>query len=207
MKRSLMNIGLLSAAVFVSVATPSLAETLNSGPSPSEQPIVRTVADGEGDAGSVLIRTTEAAPEDWSDDEPEPRGEAHRPRDFGLELAAKLAVAETYVGVTSAQHDAWQTYATALIDFLPPPYPGEPDRDVSLFAERLADETIARAEKAKRLKAAVEALRSTLTSEQFGRLVKAEQAFDPRPGPPGPRPGRDGLGDRNERLRPSPPRE
>ncbi|MEZ2126954.1 MULTISPECIES: hypothetical protein [unclassified Sinorhizobium] len=226
MKRSLMHIGLLAATVLVSVTTSSLAETLNSGPSRSEPPITGTIADREDDAGRVLIRITQGAPEDRSDEEPQegpspgdregpmgighpgPLGAAHGPRDFGLELAAKLAVAETYVGVATAQHDAWQAYATALIDFLQPPYPDRPDRDVPLFAERLADETIARAEAAKRLKAAIEALRSALTSEQFGRLIKAEQAFDPRPGPPGfgHRGGtaQDGIAGFHEKLRPPP---
>lgn len=224
MKRSLMHIGLLSATVFVSITTSSLAETLNSGPSRSERPITETIADREGDAGSVLIRITQAAPEDRSGEEPQegppgdlagpsghpgPRGMAHGPRDFGLQLAAKLAVAETYVGVTSAQHDAWRAYATAMIDFLQPSHPDKPARDVPLFAERIADETIARAEKAARLKAAIEALRSALTSEQFGRLIKAEQAFDPRPGPPGfghrSGPDPNDLGGFHEKLRPPPP--
>lgn len=223
MKRSLMQIGLLSATVFVSATTSSLAETLNSGPSRGEQPITGTIADREHDTGSVSIRITQAAPEDGTDGEPQeglspdhradpaghpgPHGVGHGPRDFGLELAAKLAVTETYVGVTTAQHDAWQAYATALIDFLQPPYLDRSDRNV-LFAERFADETIARAETAKRLKAAIEALRSTLTSEQFGRLIKAEQAFDPRRGPPGfghrGHPDRDDLGDVHEKLRPPP---
>jgi hypothetical protein len=132
-------------------------------------------------------------------------GYAHRRQSFGLKIAARLAQTETYVGITSAQLDVWRAYTSALIDFFerpardrgpggpavaPPPAQGEAgpapaDTAPALFAERLADRAIARAEKARALKTALDALRAQLTPEQLDRLVKAERAFRPHQRPHG----------------------
>lgn len=137
-------------------------------------------------------------------------GRAHRWQPPGLRIAARLAQIETYVGITSAQLDVWRAYTSALIDFFersardrgpggpppadappPPPSQGEPgqapaDAGPVLFAERLADRAIARAEKARTLKTSLDALRAQLTPEQLDRLAKAERAFGPGRRPHGP---------------------
>ncbi|MGI6855991.1 hypothetical protein [Mesorhizobium sp. 1B3] len=129
-------------------------------------------------------------------------GEAHRRGPVGLRIAARLAQTETYVGITSAQLDVWRAYTSALIDFFerpardrdeggprpsdapPPPSqdeagPAPADAGPALFADRLADRAIARADKARALKTALDALRAQLTPEQLDRLMKADRAFGP----------------------------
>jgi len=136
-----------------------------------------------------------------------PHGYAHRGQSLGLVIAARLAQTETYVGITSAQLDVWRAYSSALIGFFERPgrdqRPGGPgpaetppaqspqgeaapapaNAAPALFADRLADRAIARADKARALKTAVDALRAQLTPEQLDRLAKAERAFLPRRGP------------------------
>ncbi len=106
----------------------------------------------------------------------------------GMALAAKLSVAETYVGVTSEQLDAWRAYTTALIDFAEPPEAGGRDQKAAadrLPGEGMADGLIAAAEKAKALKAAIDALKKALQPEQLHRLSEIAPtltAFGPPPG-------------------------
>lgn len=132
-------------------------------------------------------------------------GHARHRQPLGLRIAERLAQTETYVGITSAQLDLWRAYSTALIDFFERPArdrgPGGPRPSAApppaaqgeagaapaeaapvLFAERLADRAIERAERATALKTALDALRAELSPEQLDRLARAERAFDPHRG-------------------------
>ncbi|MFD1704003.1 hypothetical protein ACFSCV_13440 [Methylopila henanensis] len=114
-------------------------------------------------------------------------GPMHKARrkgeDFALKLAGRLAAAEVAIGVRGDQLDTWRAFTAAAVDFVKPPRPAGPrpgpdgdergpdrPRGVLDFADRMADRTIERAEKAKTLKAAAEALRQKLTPEQIAQL-------------------------------------
>lgn len=222
MKRSPFA-GLLSAAILVSTAVPSLSEALSSNPMPDGRSIVRVMALYDGAESEALL----VAQADFADDgrdvgppdeiAPPDHRPGHRHGAFGpaLHLAARLAAAETYIGVTSAQLDAWRTYAATLIDLVDrptfdrepdgprrerpdglPPAEGSPRQpaDAPLFTERLADRAIERGEKANALKAAAAALRTALAPEQIAKLRDAERSFLPPPGRPG-----DGAADHDRR--------
>jgi hypothetical protein len=233
MKRSSFA-GLLSAVVLVSTAVPSLSEALGSNPLPDGRSIVRVMALHDGASlprqtaweGTSLVAQADIddrgrdadAGNGFGHHSPRP-SQPHAPRNDGfdpaLHLAAKLAAAETYVGITSSQLDAWRTYAVALIDLVDRPGPerspdgprrerpdaprgerpegppqaqpphGQP-ADAPLFAEKLAAQAIERGEKAGTLKAAIAALRTTLAAEQIARLREAERSFLPQRAPGGP---------------------
>lgn len=184
MKRSLTKIGLLSAA------------------------LLATAAPGSANAFQIdrmPVQFGQAEPDGGPERGPQGPG---RP---GLDIAAKLSAAETYVGITTTQEDAWRAYTSALIAFFerPAPIGGErgPGRDgappapgteqakpaapspAPLFAERVADRAIEQGEKARALKAAAGSLRSTLSGDQLVRLIEAEVALAPPHGGPEGRPG------------------
>lgn len=185
MKRSPIMFALVSATL-LAAAAPGLAAPFQNGQAPTD---------------------FEHVDVNRQNDRHEPM---HGPAHHLLDLAGKLAAAETYVGITGEQENAWRTYSAALIDLLDRPAPEQenrgPDqrraapgtavdgpegsRPPRLFAEGLADHAIERGEKAKALKAAVEALRSSLSEEQLARLARAEREF--APGPLGPEGGPDG---------------
>lgn len=169
-------VGLLLTTVLVSTVAPSYSETLGSVPAPHGLP--------PGGIGMSYM--------------------AHRPDGPALHLAARLAAAEIYVGVTSTQLDVWRAYTTALIGLVGRPefdrgtdaprgaQPESPPREQAdgaasgeapLFTERLAEQVIERGEEANALKAASAALRWTLTPEQIARLREAELSFFPPPHP------------------------
>lgn len=231
MRRSFTTV-LLSASVLTSVVSPSSSQDLNPNPSQGGRLAVRVVAGDFRAPGDFSVLDKEPFPvaqgqprpeapplpaphpddpPQWLGDDgpggpdrgwPPPMG---GPDPSGLGFAARLAAAETYVGITAGQLDAWRAYTSALIDFLENAGPGpRPDREPRpapagadgtakpspdadpFFAERLADRAIAQAEKAKALKQAIDALRPVLRPEQLERLVKTEPAFPPPPPAPGP---------------------
>lgn len=208
MKPSPTVIGLLSSVV-LATAAPSLATPFQNEHAPSHLAQVQPDRHEE-QRGERPARHHAGTPDrDRGDRRDDRRGERHGPNRHVLDLAGKLAAAETYVGITGEQEEAWRGYTTALIDFLDrsAPVRGErgPDqrraegarpegpRPARLFAEGLADRAIAQGEKAQTLREAVEALRSALSDEQLGRLADAEQAFAPGPhGPDGGTGGRRG---------------
>ncbi len=128
-----------------------------------------------------------------------------------LFLASKLSGAEIYIGITPEQLGAWRTYTTALLDLVgtkppekdgrppapkpapnsapaamspaaPPAGPGKKgDERQTIFGEKFADRLIEKAESANALKAAVEALKTTLTPDQLQKLAELEGAFMPPP--------------------------
>lgn len=132
-----------------------------------------------------------------------PRGPHHGPH--ALELAATLAAAELYVGITPEQLGAWRSYTSALIallDFGPGAPPATSDRpdngpEVShpvengakaapqpahgMFGEDIADQLLLASEKAKVFKDAAASLRAVLTSEQAGKLDILRHTLLPPP--------------------------
>lgn len=204
----------LSASVMLLVTAPAFSGALSSNPVHDGQPVVYILAQND------VSRNT---PDDIAQATPDHyRADAGTPDEFaasgfsrfgqpmpGLHLAARLAVAETYVGITSGQLDVWRAYASALIEFadLPevarrperprggPPHArgdGSPPSvdarpapvDEPLLTERVVGGVIERGEKAVVLKGALSALRATLAPEQLSRLRKAERSLLPSPGLP-----------------------
>jgi hypothetical protein len=170
-------VGLLLTAVLVSTTAPSFSETL--APAPDAPP--------PGGIGMSPM--------------------ADRPNGAALRLAARLAAAEIYVGVTSTQLDVWRAYTSALIGLVGRPefdrrtdapqgaQPEGPPREQAdgaasseapLFSERLAERVIERGAEANALKAASAALRWTLTPDQIARLRAAELGFFQPSHPEGP---------------------
>ena len=210
MKHPLSTVGLLSAAL-LATAAPVLA-----APAGPDRPPMASDGPRHGGCGDRHGPGRFGPPGEPRDDDR--RGPESR-LDPALELAARLSAAETYVGVTPAQEDAWRAYTSALIAFFDhpqpppgigpddangpqddaqPPSPPKPgpvaDAPTSLPSDRIADRAIERGEKAKALKAATDALRSALKPDQLQRLAKAEEVLRP-PRPPHrmdePRPGPD----------------
>lgn len=191
MKHPLTTIGLLSAAM-LATAAPTFAALLQGERMPPQH--------AQAEPGGRHEHRAQRPGRHHFDRQDERRGGRHHerrgPSQHGLDLAARLAAAETYVGVTSAQEDAWRAYTSALISFFdrpaPPAQEARPDvpQPAPLFTERLAGRAIEQGEKAQALKDAAEALRAALSDEQLGRLARAEEAFSPRHvGPRGPHGG------------------
>ncbi len=127
-----------------------------------------------------------------------PRGQRPPGAERGMQLAARLAAAETLIGIKSAQLDAWRGYTSALIDLVQPPAPPPPpppSGDAAAgraFArqEEMARRIKERAAKADTLLAAIATLRETLTEAQLAALGRIDLVprppMPPFPGGPGP---------------------
>lgn len=109
-----------------------------------------------------------------------------------LGLAAHLAAAETYVGISADQHEAWRGYSQALIAFFErdaqPTPEARPeggslpaDQVQPLAAERMATQVLVHTEKARTLLDASTALRDTLEPAQLEKLQHVELSFVPGP--------------------------
>lgn len=168
MERSWFSAALLAAATAsaMAVALPVCAQSM---PQPSG------IADEAG-AGDM---DPQDLPHPAGPDRPYPL------RPDPLAFAARLSAGETYLGIAPDQLAAWRSYTTALIDLMdagPGGMPGEavPQAD-SLFGERLADDLLVVAEKAKALKDAAATLKPLLTPAQKTRLGAFERAMMPPP--------------------------
>lgn len=127
----------------------------------------------------------------------------HRGMGRGMDIAARLAATETYIGITPDQQESWGAYSQAVIAFFEPgpdaPDPaadpasdaeagdapageaeaGDADQSQRLLGpERFARATLERAGKAEAVIEAATALRAELTPDQLDRLLKSEPGFD-----------------------------
>ncbi len=111
-------------------------------------------------------------------------------------IARLLGEAETAIGVRANQLDAWRDFTDAMQAMMAPPKP--PSEDVLAATEpfalpkAMAEDAARRADAAKKVQAAIETLKKTLTPEQLERAAR----FAPPPPPPGARPHPGEMGPR-----------
>lgn len=111
----------------------------------------------------------------------------HGPRGFHGRppITLMLSEQETAIGIRASQLDAWRDYSDAMQVMLAPP--PRPDREVLASTEpfampkALAEDIAKRADAAKKVQAAIEKLKTTLTPEQLERAAR----LAPPPPPPG----------------------
>ncbi|MGK9264091.1 hypothetical protein KXS15_24465 [Sinorhizobium meliloti] len=185
MRNAFLNLGAASiAAIQVATAQPALAaEPGNLAVTEESLPPAEPAGGGREDSGL-----------------PGPDQMRRGPGPTGMPpevvLAARLAVLETRIGIRSEQINVWRDYTSALQTLLSMPRPrhGDPGkggaeaapgrapqadlkntRDPFALEEAFADDFVKRAVAAQRLKAAIAALRTTLTPEQLDILASTDR--------------------------------
>ena len=174
----------LSAALgtLLVLSGPALAAPSDQSPAPA----IERPATAPGQAGDMARQPgPSGAPSKAPDFRPRPHGERRMGPEFDMRLAARLAAAETLIGIRSEQLDAWRDYTSALIDLLQPPAPPPPlppgDEAGKAFArqEQMARRIMERAAKADTLLKAIAALREKLTDAQLAALGRIDLAPPP----------------------------